>query len=844
MGTLLRPFALVTIVLLLGTAARAASPPPPFVVTASSGPAAGAHVRATVTRVVDGTSVTLPAALVPALVPGDVVDASFPDYQRPPNVVRYHVNVAFITESAPQHWLFPRSGPRDRLFSTGPSRARATPPAGTIHFVYGTGDARGIPIFTIVPEDAKTRGVDGVRDYVDAHPTDFVDMAQSTNDAVEKYSFLDDFMTSLAAGSIDPASSQYRIESVAQSFGVSPTTIDACYTSYTAQADINNCVQQAIDGVTFQTNFTAPTQAEFLGGVVGAAEPIAYAPYIGALLTVWKLFVHTGHLEYEYLPTTIQLADPTAQRTDELLMGLKVPTIRPPGAYSDVLFFTIGDPKVTEHAPAVIDDAPATGACAATNRFSVPLHLDHTSPYVHATQLVVTPDGRAPYTIPLDPRALVAPVVDRARLTGSTDGGYTISLAGRFGFDPIVQPVNPALRLAVPADAPWTIAPAPHRVPVAGGSLDLVASAASAACLSHAEVQIGSLPPIDLTATHLDDRDVALHASLANVPAGPAELRIDEADARDRRTIETTYPLTIQAPPAQVDLKSAAVALGDAFVHLAGSGLEHIRAVTLNGATYAKEATSTATSACFDGPPLGASGLAAGAQLTAQLVPGDGSAGEVFPLTIDAARPVLAHATFGGVAAAVHRSSAIVPLSLDTGGRPLPRQIAVRLRPATATPQSVCASLQPDAAAVTVPAADVHVRGIDRVAVDLQANVLHDRAFGTLEVQLVDGATGLGSAWLPLPGTFARAPMVTQIQCPADAGAPCRMYGTDLASIDAVLDATGAFAPPNPNCPPTDKGEACVYVPQVAHYTLRLVDGGTTETLPDGLVARAPAPKS
>jgi hypothetical protein len=827
MGTF-RICALAAIALLLGSTARAASSaPPPFVVTASPGPEAGAHVRATVTRNVDGVNVTLPAALVPALLPGDIVDASFPDYQRPPNIVRYHVNVAFITESAPQHWLFPRSGPHDRLFSD----------PDAIHFVYGSGDARGIPIFTIIPEDAKTRGVDGVRDYVDAHPTDFVDMAQSTNDAVEKYSFLDDFLTSLAAGSIDPSSSQYRIESVAQSFGVAPATIDACYTTYTAQADINNCVQQAIDGVTFQTNFTAPTQAEFLGGVVGAAEPIAYAPYIGALLTVWKLFVHTGHLEYEYLPATIELADPTAQRTDELLMGLKVPTIRPPGAYSDVLFFTIGDPKAADAAPAVVNDAPANGACDAATRFSVPLHLDHTSRYVHDTRLIVAPDGRAPYAIPLDPRALVAPIVERARFTGSTDGAYTVSLGGRFGFDPIVQPVSASMRLAVPNAAPWTIAAAPHHPPIAGGALDIVASSAGAACLSHAEMQIGSLPPIDLTATHLDDRDVALHASLATVPAGPAEVRIDEADARDRRTIETTYALTIQAPPAQVDAKDAAIALGDAFVHLAGSSLDRIRAVLVNGISYAKEPHATATSACFDGPPFAASTATVGAQLTAQLVPSDATAGEVFPLTVAAARPSLASASFGGTPAGIHLSTAILPLQLNTGGRALPRQFAVRIRPSAAAPQTPCDSLQPDPAAVTLAATDVHVRAPDRVAVDLQANALHDRAFGTLEAQIVDDATGLGSDWVPLPGTFARAPSVTQIQCPADAGAPCRMYGTDLASIDAVADASGTFAPPNPDCPPTDKGVACVYVPHVTHYTLRLVDGGTVETLADGLIA-------
>lgn len=162
--------------------------PPPLVVTASAGPAAGSHVLATVTRTIGNARVTLPAALVPALRPGDVVDLDFPDYRRLPPGVNYHVNAAFITEAVPQHWQFARSGPADRLFTSKRRPEKSAHPGtfGTIHFVYGSGNEKGIPIFFIIPEDAKTRGVDGVRDYGDAHPTDFVDMSQSTNEAVDR----------------------------------------------------------------------------------------------------------------------------------------------------------------------------------------------------------------------------------------------------------------------------------------------------------------------------------------------------------------------------------------------------------------------------------------------------------------------------------------------------------------------------------------------------------------------------------------------------------------------------------------------------------------------------------
>ena len=839
MRSCIRPCAFLAVFVVvswLPASAAGGNTSPPFVVTASAGPAAGSHIVATVTRTIGKASVTLPAALVPALEPGDVVDVDFPDYRRPPSTVNYHVNVAFITETARQHWLFERSSSADQLFANPHRKGKITAPTGHVHFIYGIGGNRGIPIFFIIPEDAKTRGVDGVRDYVGAHPTDFVTMSEGTNDAVERYSFLNDFLSSLGSGSIDPVSAQYRVESVAQSLGVSPTTIDACYVAGEPSAEVSNCVQQAINATVYQTNFAAPTQAQFLGGVAGAASPLALTPYIASLLTVWHLFVSTGHLEYEYLPTTITLADPSTVRRDELLMGLKVPTIRPPAAYSDVLFFTIGDPQPTEQAPTVVSDAPAAGVCERADRFSIPLHFDHTSRYVNDAALLVTPDGRLPYRIALDPRTLVAPVVDRSRFESSADGAYAVALLGRFGFDPVVQA---ATRIAFPNDAKWTVVPAPDHPPVAGKSLDIIASSASATCLSHAEMQIGSAAPIALTSTQLDAKRVELHGTLANVPPGPAQVRFYEDDPRAGRTFETAAAIAIQAPPAEVDAKSAVASLGDAFIRLTGSGLERVRGVLVDGSTYTKETNATATAACFDGPPLGRSGLVIGQQITAQLVTDGTTTGQVFPLTLAAPRPTLATAVIAAPTPEPHLVTTPLIVTLSTGGGALPRQVTVRVRQAGSAPATPCDASIPDPTAAAIADTDLHMRTPSTLDVDFHAGILHDRAFGTLQMRVLDTATGIPSNWVPLPGTFARAPEVTQIVCPSGTTAMCRLYGTDLAAIDAVMDASGAYVAPGLNCPPTDKGLACIYVPHVTHYTLRLIDAATIETLPDGLIANA-----
>lgn len=829
------------IVLSCVPAAAAGGLAAPFIVTASSGPAPGSHIIATVTRTIGKASVTLPGALVPALEPGDVVDVDFPDYRRPPSSVNYHVNVAFITETARQHWLFERSGADDRLFFNGrPRKGRPATPAGRLHFIYGAGKNRGIPIFFIIPEDAKTRGVDGVRDYVGAHPTDFVDMSQGTNAAVDRYSYLTDFLASLGSGSIDPVSAQYRIETVAQSLGVSPATIAACYVAGEPPAEVGNCVQQAMNATIYQTNFAAPTQAQFLGGVVAAASPLTYAPYIASLLTVWRLFVKTGHLEYEYLPTTITLADPSTARHGELLMGLKVPTVRPPAAYSDVLFFTIGDPQATERAPVVVNDASRMGVCARSDRFNVPLHFDHTSRYVNDASLLVTPDGHPPYQVQLDPRTLSAPVVDRSRFKTSDDGAYGVVLEGRFGFDPVAQPLQAAIRLAFPTDSPWAVNVAPHRAPVAGGALDVVASSASAACLSHAEIQIGSAPPVALSATPLDARRVELRASLAGLPAGTAQIRFYEDDLHAAHTFESAAAVAIQQPPSEVNATSAVASLNDPFISLTGSGFERVRSLRVNGTTYAKEAGATATSACFDGPPLGGSGLTIGQRLTAELY-GDGdAAGQVFPLTIAAPRPELASVAIGAAGAPTpYLSTTPLTVTLASTGV-LPRQVAVRVRQAPVNGGTPCTAALPDPTAATIPDSGVHVRSANTLTVDFRAGVLHDRAYGVLQMQLVDAVAGVAGNWLPLPGAFVRAPQVARIACPPGTNAACRLYGTDLTTIDAVQDASGAYIAPGLDCP-ADKDVNCVFVPRLARYTLRLIDAGTIETLPDGLVTNAPS---
>jgi hypothetical protein len=812
-----------------------ASAAAPFAIGASAGPEASARVEATVTRTRGTLRVTLPAAVVPALEPGDEVAMRFPDYIRPPARVNYHVDVAFITEVAPQRWLYEKSGPWDALFANRKGRRPPPqPPDPELRFTYGPDFRHGIPIFFIVPEDNKTRGMDGVRDYVDAHPTDFVTMSDSANESVDRYTWFSDFLGSLSQGAIDPYSGRQRIEDVAAGLGASPASIDACYVPGASSADVGNCIQSTMASLQYGTNIAAPTQAQLFGGLAGAIAPLQIAAYLEPVLDIWRILVRTGHQEYEYLPTTLEIATRDVERGASLLMGLKVPTIRPPGALSSALFFTIGDPQAAAAPPVVIDDADRSGVCARDERTSVPLHLDHTSKYVNATALVVTPDSKPAFTIPLASDVAGAPVVDRTAIDDGTDAGYSVRLVGRFGFDPIGQPERPSARMAIPHQASWAVEAAPHRSAIAGRTLDAIATSVAAPCLSSAELQIGSAAPVALGITHLDERRVALHATLAGVPEGTAHVRFYQDDPMHRTQIETDTTLAIAAPPAHVATGSVPTAhIGDSFVSLGGAGLDAIAALSLGTNRYAKDPSSTADAACFVGPALGAP-LQAGAAVPAQLIASDGSPGEAFDIAIAAARPAFATPA-AAPAGTLHLSSDPTQVTLSTVSGDLPARREVRVRRAGSN-VSPC-DVRDDPNAAVIASDDTHEDTPSRLNVVLRAaQALGDRAYGTLQLQVVDTQTKTASDWIDVPGTFVRAPLGVRIECAAAPSPACTLIGSGLGAIAGIEDAAGHLTPPNYACTSDVKGLGCLSVPRLAHYRLRLEDAPITIDVPDSAI--------
>lgn len=765
----------------------------------------------------------MPAALVPKLRDGDGVEVRFTGYSPPATKVRYHANVAFITSSAPERWYFPRSGPLSDLFAAH---------AATIRFTYGTGEAQGTPIFFIVPEDKSTRGMDGVRDYVGAHPTDFKTMTDSANEAVDRYTWYHDFLSAFDAGAIPILGGQQRIAAVAASLGADPTAVNTCYTEYTAADQIQSCVSGQLNALAYQTNFTAPTEGQFFGGILGAATPTQFASYLAPLLTVWQLFIAHGHQEYEYLPTTLTLGDsrnPSAASV-QVLAGEKVPTLRPPAAQSSVVFFSIGEQNGPQP-PRVVNDASAPAMCARQPRLELPLHLNQTSRYLSRTALIVTTTAGTTRRIPIDPDDVDAPILDRSAIDDGHDIGYRVTLAARYGFDPVAQPVQSSLYVAVPRAATWQIAEAPHRAVEAGGALDLVAAGPAAPCVSSAELQVGGTRVLPVQTTLVDPTHIALHAALAGVPPGDAVLRLYQSDPGSGHSVESDEAVAIGPPPAHISDEAPLVHVGDTAMALSGSGFDRIRALRIGDDTLVKaSADSNAGEACFTGNPL-ALHAQPGAELAATLVRNDGSTGEAFAVRVAAPRPSIASVTTTS-GAATHFSTDILRVVVKSDN-PLPPDPVVLVGRAPTRSQP-CEGAGTFAA---VSADRVHVLDTTSLEAFVQADsLLHDQAFGTLQVALSDPHAQATSDWAVLPGTFVRAPLVSDIDCSAPAATTCRLVGSDLLTIAGVVLPGGSVQTPDLRCTPADKEPGCVTVPRLAHYHLVLTDGSTPYDVPDALI--------
>jgi hypothetical protein len=301
-----------------------------------------------------------------------------------------------------------------------------------------------------------------------------------------------------------------------------------------------------------------------------------------------------------------------------------------------------------------------------------------------------------------------------------------------------------------------------------------------------------------------------------------------------------TVRIQAKTPTVAVDANAPVAHIGDTAVALSGSHFEKVVGLRLDGTHYEKAPSSSATNACFIGPPVSAA-ITPNAVLSAQfLLDGKSAFGQVFPITIQAPRPTIRSVRIEPLKSVYFSNDAVrIIVNIADGSRPI--RPALRVRQAFA-PTSRCAGLLDEQAARIPDAAVLPMGESELDATSRMRDVLPKAAYGNLLIQVLDDDTKARSDWTPLPGTFARAPWIDRIRCGAAINQTCALMGTDLGVIGGIPNAAGNdVKPPYAPCTADDPHEECIVVPHLAHYVLQSVDTSIPIDVPDALI-NAPAP--
>jgi hypothetical protein len=778
--------------------------------------AAATAVAATLSAMVTRGKKTLDAALVPGLLPGDVISVDFSAWAKPAAPNRFSVNYATIGANGIQWWAPDKSKPKNHYGMDLFSPSDGAPPATKVSVTY---DGASTPVFFIVVQDKNTSGMNGVRDDVNVNPQPFLTAATYASTAADKRAWIDDFISGLGSGAIDTGTGKANLTGALKGVGVTDgTAVAGCLNK--AKGEQATCLEGLIE----QSNNLQLTGGQSIGQALGAfAGPLA--PYLAGISIIWNLIEsNRGHKQhYEFLPgaLTYNRPAPTSDAGAQVVQVPQVPQYAPPGGgQSDVVFFSVGrtpehtsDPSTSDR-PTIVSDADKTRAiCATDTTVSIPLHLDKSSNFTHDVAYVVS---RAGTTVPLKTLPLlhdaIAPASVQTTDIASLHGvdGYDVTMEAGYGFDSIA---TQKVRVALPRgyDIVQVDGTSPQIFPNVPTTINL--SGDAIACAKDIDVN-GARFPVTVT----DSTHATATVTVADVGSGSVPIQVEYAGGAKQAG---HLSISQRPPTATITYHS-----GDAVMLVHGSGLSRVGSIVVGGTSFVPDAAhSDDNDACFTAPFVPV--LPANSPQTAYL---HASAAANYspintPFTVGEPRPQIAPKGVAttlvadnflfqtGVAGS---TSTVKMIVTTTSSLPTAFSMLLRQEPWGATAglaASRCAALVTPAGASKVNATKIasamvlaNFRPIDA----LQSNASSD-----VQVQIVDSSSHLASDWVPLPLTLVIMPTIAGIICPKS-GSTCQMQGSGFALIAGVAGAAGSFEPVQACGTPEQSKVAleCVLVPR------------------------------
>jgi hypothetical protein len=751
------PRALLAMVLLVAAPAVAWAASAPFDLQ-------GPRLHVTVTR----AGQTLPIAETPNLAEGDhlSIKADLPKTQS----VHYLLVAGFlrgVTNPPSAKWFFQSQtwNPRDE------AGLSITVPQGAQQLLVFLAPETGGDFKTLVSAARQRPGA-------------FVRASQDLNQASLDHARLTAFLAAIGAlNQDDPARLKTASPLLARSLAIK---LDAACLTKTADMQAA-CLTQGQDSLILNDGHSTSMVQALSSGYSAeliqelSATPRAgggyFSPYVASVLDIAHIMDSFHTAQYQYIPAL------GAETGASLALLLNAP----PSFQDPKSVLVVAFPAIEPAQPPPLHAIdPNAVACLQKPDLVLPVEgapLVFSTAYAHDLVLhLKTQDGKA-MDLPVRADARQGGLVvdtaglDAAALPAALDG----SIQGSWGFDPYAGPI---FHLQNARPQTWRPAAGDEQALVAGRVSVVHLQAQAAGCVQSVTVQAGSgaLRPAEWKATGPDRLTVTV--PLEDVAPGPVTLSIQSNGAK------MADIATLTAYAAAGRLQGFVFHAGDQSGVLSGAGLDRVASIDLDGVTFTPDHGALADPG--GGLTLTAKDAGAAAKLKAGQT---GRArvklkdGRVVALatTVGAPRPGVA---LIGKSVQPAASEAKLKVELtDPEELPHDAQLTFSIRALGATTFSGSDKIELAAemgASTTLAAADggftLQNAQVAVATVDL-AKALGSSAFGPLRFRLID-ADG-PSEWQRL-GVLVRAPALRALNCPAVAGQPCLLSGSDLFLIQSI----------------------------------------------------------
>jgi hypothetical protein len=502
---------------------------------------------------------TLPATMVPFLVPGDTIEISFPkdvQFSRSP---RWHLLVADMYEDAQHAPEFPIKD----------ADLHAARPGAVWSVSY---DGTATPVLFLIPEDGSRygHGIPDARAAIadTANRTLLLRTATITANAEAKASTLESFLGSLS--SVQPGQltdGRSRVAAATQSLFGYDLGDQACFESSVAESTQYACAAQAV------TTGYATTPKMNLVAAVGSELSVNTATYgmlIGALYQLLARRRVVAH--YIFVPGAIKPGSSSTTIYMDQQPAYDATAAKP----STIVYFEVGS-KGTSPSEPVYGPAPSLSSCLNGSTLAITMPFNALPIYFRSHRMLLRTVSQT-YDLPAtyDPLKGYSASLS-ADQVAALSGGGSATISSLWGFDRLdAPPVN----VVKARPARWTVAQKPGVVSVVSGEKASTLSLADngeamGSCVQSVAVTDSVGRAISVTnLQRTNDGVVAtLDSSAAIGPTGSAV--IDEADKID------AAPLSFSIFPAMPSITKAIAYLPKGELVLQGTGLKYINAVTL-----------------------------------------------------------------------------------------------------------------------------------------------------------------------------------------------------------------------------------------------------------------------